>query len=216
MAYCTVNGFTVVEGRLTLPRIGAWVAEMRLERDWPLTGKATIKLGGLAFVGTVQRGGAWAGSSMLRIVGGMGGMSQDVPAKAYRNATARLPVTDLLAAAGETLEPTSDEAVLGRSLPFWVMRAEPAAKALMRLLDDVPNAVWRVRPSGGVWVGVDSFPSVKLEDVQVLEQDAVNRRVVMAAQPRLLPGVTWGGSRVSYVQHQLDETQLRSHVGFEL
>lgn len=214
MAYCTVNGLAATEGRLTLPRVGAWLAELRLEKDATPTGAATVVFGGLNFIGTVQRGGAWAGSGMVRIIGGAGAMHKTVIAKAYRGSTARLQISDALAAVGESVDATSDEAVMGFPTKAWVMFAEPAARAIGRVLDEIKGAVWRIRPSGKVWVGVDSFPSVTLS-AQVLEQDTVNRRMTTEALPGLLPGVTWGGGKVSYVQHQLG-SQLRSHIGFEL
>jgi hypothetical protein len=216
MPYCSVDGLAVTEARISLPRVGVWQALLRLEKDGTPSGRVTIDLDGLKFSGTVQRSGAWAGSAMLRVVGGAAAMATPVPAKAYRNTTARLPVTDILAAVGEDFDALSDSAMLSRTLPFWIMREESAAKALTRLLDDVPDAVWRVRPNGAVWVGTDSFPVVKLNGAQVVEQDSVNRRVTLSAQPTLLPGVTWGGERVSYVEHQLGSSQLRSLVGFEL
>lgn len=214
MAYATANGAAVIEGRISVPRTGAWTAELLVDSQTSISGSVTLSVGGLKFKGTTRRGGAFLGTSFVGLVGGAGGLSGTSTPKTYRAAPLSMPLADIAAGAGETLASTLDNAVTSFQLPFWVMAQSSWGAALERLLDNVAGAVWRILPNGSLWVGVETWPKVQLA-AQVLAQHPLSRRLEAEILPQLVPGVSWYGGQVGYVEHTIRADKLRTTVWFE-
>jgi hypothetical protein len=220
-AYCTANGYPVVSGTIARPRHGAWWADLRVDVADPaaLTGRVTIALGtgSQRFIGTARRVGAYQDAVHVRVVGGAGGLSKAFGPKAYRGVPLRQPLLDALAAAGETLAPSSDPAALGTTLAFWQAVAQPAAAALASLVASAAGGpTWRVLADGTVWVGLESWAASKVVDYDLTNQEPQLGRIELAADdPAIGPGQTFLGRRVSYVEHHVDPHQLRHLVWFE-
>jgi hypothetical protein len=220
-AYCTANGYAVVSGTISRPRQGAWRADLRVDVADPalLTGKVTIALGAGSqrFVGTARRVGAYFDSCYVRVVGGAGGLTRSFGPKSYRGVPMRIPLLDVLAAAGETLAPNSDSAALSTVLPFWQAVAQPANGAMASLIKAAAGAVtWRVLPDGTVWVGPETWPASKLVNYDEIHfEPHLGRAELAADDPSIAPGETFEGRRVSYVEHQVDARRLRHLVWSE-
>lgn len=204
----------MVEGRISLPRTGAWTAELVLDSSAAMSGPVALALAGVTFKGTVKRSGPFRGALFVGMVGGKGGMSGEAKAKSYRAATVALPLRDIATGSGEALAGAIHSDILTYPLPHWVQAAGTWGSALEQLLVKVGGKnVWRVLPDGALWVGADTWETAKLK-AEVIEQDVLRRRIFAGILPQLLPGVTWMGARVSYVEHRIAET-LRSTVWFE-
>ena len=67
----TVSSKAGLSGRLTIPRTGAWQADVRVEDPDGLTGAVVINVdeGNLILNGTVDRDGVWQDADFLRVVG---------------------------------------------------------------------------------------------------------------------------------------------------
>src|SRR4051812_47091673 len=122
MAYCVLGGAAVVEATITLPRVGAWTADLVVEGTTSPSGKVVLAFGldnSISLVGTVVRAGLSRGAVVARVVGGAGGLDAVLAAKAYGGCSLQLPLSEVLAAAGEALSPKTDSAVLSVGLGSW-------------------------------------------------------------------------------------------------
>lgn len=220
-AYCTANGYPVISGTIARPRLGAWWADLRVEVADPaaVTGPVTIALGtgSQAFVGTARRVGVYRDATHVRVVGGRGGLARTFGPKAYRGVPLRLPLLDVLAAAGEALAPTSDTTALSTTLVDWQGMAQPAGAALASLVQAANGSpAWRVLPDGTVWVGPEAWTASRLVAYDLtLDEPHLGRLELAADDPAIAPGQTFLGRRVSYVEHLVAPDQLRHLVWFE-
>lgn len=218
----TVGSKTGLSGRLTLPRTGAWQADVRIEDPDGVTGAVVINVdeGKLILNGTVDRGGVWQDADFLRVVGGAGGLSLTATARHYNAASVGVVLGDLLRDAGEKLSPTSDAAVLSLSLSSWTTSALPTGQMIALLLKAAGHAAnWRVRLDGTIWVGAETWPDSGLKedtDYQVLSEDPTRITALLGVEvPLVMPGTSLGGRKVSYVEHRLDSPETRTDVWFE-
>ncbi len=223
MAFATLNGTPVFTGTICIPRVGAWTADLSVDRDQAVTGACTLAIdGGLTLVGQADRTGVWLGTARLRVVGGANGLRKAARPQHYRQTTLRAVLLDLLATAGERLAASADAATLALSLPHWTTIGQPVGRMVAALLEDsrLPAATaWRVLPDGTLWVGQETWPDsglMNLTDYQDLAEAPEEGTVELGVEaPRLLPGTTLGGRRVSYVEHRMTGDGARTCLWLE-
>lgn len=205
----TLDGALLVGVRLRMPRIGAWTADVAVDSRTAPTGAVTLALQGATLRGTVHRSGLWKGGAYAQLVGGAGGLATQLSARAYRDVPLRLPVSDVLREAGETLAPSSTG--LDEQRPAWVRMAAQASTSLGLLLAPA-GLSWRTLVDGTVWVGQETWPESTLEH-EVLEEDHAHGRAVLWSQAfGPLPGETWRGRRLLCVQHEVEASRSRTTV----
>lgn len=214
MSYCTANGLPVSEARITVPRIGVWVATLELEEDGELLDRTELVLGGVRFVGTVRRSGLRDGGRRIQLVGGAGGLRTQVAAQGYRNVPVSLVLSDILKQAGEKLSTTCNRTLLATVLPHWGVVRSPAGQALGHVLQHV-GASWRVLLDGTLWLGVESWPFASVEHEVEDEDPLADGVTIVADSPTLAPGQTFLGRGVGYVEHTLTADSVRTKVFFE-
>lgn len=205
----TVNGHAILSGVVSIPRTGCWHASLRVDSDREITGRVTIDLDGVSYVGTAIRGGVWRGSAEVKVVAGAAGLARQAQARYYRGAPVRLPLEALLADAGDVLAPSSDAAILGTVLPRWATTAAPVSHGLLALVE-AAGASWRSLPDGSVWVGRETWPPVEIDHEVTDEDPAAGWVEIWSERFRLRPGVTFAGKRVSYVEYHVEPTRLRT------
>jgi hypothetical protein len=146
--YLDLSGQRVVTIDLLIPYQGAAIADIDLALPPPngFAGQYTLSIGNLAVMMTPLRGGAFAGESKVRLVGGFAGWQKSVPAQGYQNPAglqASMILQDTAAACGEQVSVLADQ-TLGQ---FWNVEGSPAQAAkVLRLL----APLWWVDPSSGV------------------------------------------------------------------
>ena len=218
MSIATANGVAIIGGVITLPRVGAWSAELDLsgEEESKVSDDVAIDVNGLAFNGTALDAGAFSGRTKVRMVGGKGGLGNAIAPGFYHAIPARMPIVDVLAAGGETLSSTSSSAKTDTILPFWTRLEGVVSEALEQLLDEL-GATWRVLTDGSIWVGTETWPADKtLKNVRILADAAHQQKVEFASDaPSLVPGTTFNGNRVSRVEIRLDADEIRTTAWFE-
>jgi hypothetical protein len=218
VADLTLNGRAVLRGTLSLHRTGAWRARLEVDGSELVSGAVTVVAeGGARFRGVVTAAGDAGERIDLEVWGGAGGLTRSVPPQFYRGAPLRLPLGDVLRAAGETLSPRSDRGALEVLLPRWALAATTGTAALDALVATVAGATWRVLADGTVWVGRETWPAVAVEHDLLSEAPARDQVVIGATHlpTALVPGVTFLGRRVSVVHHVLEPDSLRTTVLFE-
>lgn len=223
MGNSTVNGFNVVQGRITRPRAGNWVAELvadaQTPEDLPEGAAATLITdgGALTFTGTIYRSADYAEQVSLRVVGGSNGLSTVVKPRFYSGVTAQKPLTDALSDAGEKLSGSSIPGDLGTNLAFWTMVAQQASQQLTLLANAAgPKCVWRVLKDGTVFFGTDGFPATALSDYELIHYLPHEKLQEIASEdPVINPGESFNGFDVSVVEHVLGAEKSRLRLWFE-
>lgn len=206
------NGAPVVRATISMPRHGAWLAEVEVASPTASTSRCVIDVGGMLFNGTVRRGGVWQNTCRYSVVGGTNGLRSELPSKFYSNVPLSIPVRDLLTEIGQPISTTSDN--LQTFLPKWLRMAGQAATCLEALLAEA-SAFWRILDDGKLWYGLDSWPELTAAASILDEDHSVSMAEVSTETPVLRPGVTWQGRRVSYVVHRLAPSSSRTEVWFE-
>lgn len=220
MAYATINQRDVLSALLSVPRTGAWRLDAAVDAETAigLTGEVVLVLdeGASTWRGWAFRTGENFGKVELRVIGGAGGLARELAGQSYRQATARAIATDILGAAGEALDGSSQADVLDQLLPFWTRRAGRCARQLEQLLGAF-GATWRVLPSGKVWVGTETWPDAPAFDADVLSVDPREGRAELAGTQayKLLPWQTYAGRHLARVEHRMMPDALRTSVWFE-
>jgi hypothetical protein len=218
-ALLTVNGASVVRGAIERPRIGAWHGDLVVDaQDVTLfQGAITIAWGdSLTMKGSAFRVGVHHDTIFLRVIGGAGGLGTILPPKAYQNVTAQIPLLDIAAGAGETISSTVGSDVLGVFLPMWVRLQQGAGMALAALLRTTATPAWRVLSDGTLWAGIETWPEATLEQWDEIEVEPHQGRVLIGTDtPTVDPGSTFQGGRVSFIEHQIDEGEVRHVLWFD-
>lgn len=216
MSLVTVDGVPCSDATLTVPLVGCWTLEAKLSNDAPEGAPVRAEFGDLVLVGTLFRGGSFAGAGMLRAVGGKGGWRKDIDPKPYQSSfgikVAPL-VKDAARACGETVNVDAP----GTVGPFWTRPARPAVWTLSVLC---PR--W--------WMGFDgvTVPTSRPEgSMQVRELNVVPEgtslsagRIVCspASLAGVLPGLTFSAPSVPVPQvaltvvHRLADDRLRTEI----
>lgn len=208
----TINGATVIRGNVRIPLHGPWTSVLEVDAATAPTGPVTVNLGGVRdFKGTVLRSGTYLQRTLVEVVGGAGGLARTIRRNYYQpSLTLRVLLGDVLREAGEQLGSTADSAVTSRVLASWTRHQGLASSALNELLRGSPGALWRVLPDGTVHVGIPTFPVASLESFDLIDDDVLAKRIVIATDdPRLDAGTTFEGRRLDLVVHRFDAGQYR-------
>jgi hypothetical protein len=136
----------VQRARISIPVVGPWWASIELVSGPAPTGRQTLSLGGVDWVGTVERAGERLGDATVIMRAGGGGWGSTLPARAYQDpGLIRLStvLSDAASAAGEELASGYAEEELEE---HYARPAGPAAS----VLDGRP---WNVRADGQTAIG---------------------------------------------------------------
>jgi hypothetical protein len=201
----SVNDIICIEGEISEQRSGAWIARVELDsEDDTLTGQVTLKVGTASFSGTVVRGdvpegqGRWKG----HIVGGAGGLDDELGAKNYHRTTLRSVATDALNEAGESLDSAgSDTAALSKLQAHW---SRPKARARLALSEVAKKigGFWRVTRAGKVILRkAETWQTVKF-DFDYIDADPSDGTLEIAPldTPGARPGTTFASYKVAAVR----------------
>ena len=193
----TVNGLPLLECVITRPRERGWTAQLDSEGTAELAGKVTIVLDGRTFVATVSRSKVEHGRVRSFAVGGAGGLSKDLDARAYASASLAVPIADVMRETGETLAGASPALTL--TVATWQRVKGPASAALKQIAEKA-GRVWRVLADGTVWIGVESWSETTAKPVE-LDTDWSDGTATFADGIDLDPGTTYQGHRIEQVVH---------------
>lgn len=147
VAESSVNAHRIRLARLTVPRIGAWLADAWTDDEIPdaeLAKPVTLTVAGLSLVGSLVRGETWQGSTRVRLVGGKGGWRRRLPARWYvsdAGVRASQVAADVATECGETIsQGLASDPPLGA---WYARQAWSASRTLAQL-----GCPWRVLDDG--------------------------------------------------------------------
>ena len=112
--YSQANGERVFTGSITIPRVGAWVADISLALSATISGPVTLTIGTLTLTGAIVRAGTYGGSRAYRLVGGAGGWRKNIAARSYvrtDGVSSALVIGDAAIEVGETAVVATPEIV---------------------------------------------------------------------------------------------------------
>lgn len=226
MPYLTANGFPVLSATIQEPASNAWIAELEVDAEdaskFAVGATVTIQVVDtqIQWVGTVATGGAFVQRVTARVVGGAGGFSRVLPPAHYVGVPLAIPLAHILLGAGEILATSltaaqlaTQTAVLATLLSRWSRIEGTAGSQLMRLLEAVPDASYRVLRDGTIFVGIEPFSEQTIDRVDVIDEAPIERWQEIATDlPELRPAVTFQGRRTGDVVHRVEPTSVRTEV----
>lgn len=187
LPFATLGGERVVRGRVHVPGVGVWHADLEMEGEPSLSGRQTLALGDLRLSGTIAdpNSGTNAAVAAYQIVAGGGGWSRVLPARSYHNdagVRASTVVEDAAREAGETLGSTPTEMV-GAD---YVRSRGPASVTIADIAAGVP---WWVDFEGTTRIGERAETDAESDAYEVLEVDAAQRTVTLAVDDLTRVGI---------------------------
>lgn len=195
-------GVAITEITISLPRAGAWVADLALTSSDPPTGRVEIDLADtLTLAGTVSQAEEIGGVVRARVVAGGDGLRKKVKPKHYTSPTVGIVLRDLLADVGETLASGIAPALLNAQLEHWTTMTMPAGQAIRCLFPDQGEVSWRHLPDGTLWVGAETWADsgvTEYTDTSASPENATFEVTLLA--PELLPGRSLDGRKVDAVE----------------
>lgn len=212
MSVPTCNGLPLLHAIITEPLIGRWVADVQVDADAELGDPITLSFDGgtVQYTGAIHRGGLYSGRWHGRIVGGTGGLSTTLTAKAYRAVPLSVVLGDLITATGETLS-SSSETLLDAIVAKWQRIEGPATHTVAAMADEL-GYDWRILRDGTLWLGAEAWTTLEADAVVVGNSPALDCTTYAPdAAPLIYPGVTYDGRRIDHVTTTLDQS-LRQEV----
>jgi hypothetical protein len=215
--FASVNGVRVIEGRITIPFVGLWHADVRLDTTTTLPSdpKAiTLTLGNLVLVGTKFRAADYQGSLRSRLVGGAAGWAKPLKKAFYKHdagVLVSLVLGDAARELGETVSVQTDRSLGAR----WARIAMPRGARLIR---QVAGDGWFITPAGVTTIGTRANGPI-VSPYDVLTADGALGHFVIAsdAPGDFAPGRTFatptlGIRTVSCVDHHITKESIRTEV----
>lgn len=225
MSQITCGGLPVASGELVFPLRGAWSARLEVvartaaevigvDPDASILsaeGSVVVRLGSTELRGYATAEADKAERVTVRLVGGAGGLDEQIAGKHFRSQSRRVVLTDALDAGGERLSATSAD--LDATLSQWTRMAGTVGEAL-RALTEPAGLTWRVLADGTVWVGTETWPAVTAEHVLTREEPAKSRLILAVEGAGILPGSTFLGRRVTGVTYSIAARAIRATVSY--
>lgn len=218
MSELYVNDKPVITGRITLHRRGPWRAQLVIDSNETLESPVTIGRdeGDILFIGAVVSAEVRSDRVEAELVGGGGRLQYALPSKAYNNVTVAIVLQDLATEAGEQLSAGISTDLLSTQLAYYI-RTEARASQQLDALADLLGVQWRVLTDGTLWLGNDAWNTVTIEH-DLLADSAARSSAEIATDELsidLVPGVTFNGKHVSFVEHCIDPDRMRTKLLYE-
>ncbi len=210
MSTATLEGFRVLTARAHLPAWGLPFYDAEIDGDLELAegARVTLTIADAVFACAVVRGGPRFGRSRYILVGGAGGWSRTLGARAYGVSDLGIPrnhvIEDAAGECGETVEGAPGD-VCG---PAFV-RGEGAASAVLHAL--APGA-WRVDADGVTRFGAPPETAFVPTTRPRLDLGARSAELAEDSIAALVPGVVIEGLTASDVVHTLVGARLRTTI----
>jgi hypothetical protein len=212
----SIRGIDGIGGDLEMPLRGPWTFDGDVDsQDFGL-GHASIAYASkrtVTFSGTVIERSTVAARTRVRIVGGAGGLRNEIPARGYRADTPASNVAkDVAVACAEAIADGVLDVLRDKALTKGFHRMLGSGTQALNNLCDTLGAGWnwRVLGNGTIWIGQETWPSMAAP-FQEQEPDENGVSVYADVAPNIIPGVNLEGRRVSSVRHSFSGS-LRSHA----
>jgi hypothetical protein len=181
--FASCAGLPVVAGKLLIPLVGAWTADLTLAGATSVSGTVSVVVGNLTLQGTVFRSETYGGQVKARLVGGYGGWRTSVPAQGYGSSAGinlSLVLGDVASACGEVVS-VGQDAPIGNAFVRVNWATSVASDVLWQLVAQGLIPAWYVAPSGTTMVA--AWPTTNVQTpFTITDQDADSGIVVVATE----------------------------------
>lgn len=166
--FASVNGIRVVEGSLTLPIYGAWVADFKLATPDPMPAAATVTLGNLSLIGTALRTAPFVGAREWRGVAGAHGWQGTLQPRAYGNSQVMLSTVlqDAALELGESVNVQADVSLGGGYTRPLGQAGPPTGAELLYQL----GVNWWIDNAGVTQIGTRTTQAIAPGTFQVMSE----------------------------------------------
>lgn len=192
--FASCAGQQIVAGELTIPLIGAWVADFTLASQQQVSGPVEVVIGNLTLQGTVYRSEFYGGQVRARVVGGAGGWRTQIPAQGYGNGNGlqlSTVLNDLASAVGERMNVVADTNI-GNAFARVAFGTSVASDVLWQMLQLGFITGWYVDPAGVTQAG--PWPSTSVSSAFTVTDQKPDAGIIeIATEDYLswLPGLTF-------------------------
>lgn len=206
MTALTLDSNPVLSASISMPRIGTWFADVTVSGEVALSGQVALTDGSSGLLGAViNQDGAFAGRTFTRLVGGAGGLRNVLSPRHYRSASVGKILGDICSEAGEKKSLLIDPRLSLQRVPYWSRPAGTGGAALANLCDSL-GAVWRVLPTGEVWIGEPGLSLAAPSEYQVLDRDPLDGSYDIAIDgPSLWVGMSQAAGTIRRIEYSFDE-----------
>ena len=210
------EGVAVIQAGILLPLTGPWTAEIRAASQELLTGKVQLQLGPThILVGTIMSASVVEGQLRVRLAAG--GRSLTKPSSPSTTPPPRWgwcsriwPRTWARPISARAIRP-----MLAHQLEHWTTGRMPAGQAVRCLLAKPAEVSWRHLPDGTLWAGRESWPATPVRDAVEVRHFPEDRASELALEDlALMPGTTWQGRRVDYIDMRVTGSGTRATVWY--
>lgn len=210
MATITLEDQPVLSGVISMPRLGAWTAELITASQTPLTGSVSLSDGTVTFRGTVSSGGVFGARNHVRVIGGAGGLGGVIQSRHHRSASVNKILGDICADSGEKKSGLILPTISRQIFPYWSRPVGTGGGAVSDLADAL-GVVWRILPTGEVWIGDPSVPYAAPAEFAVLSRAPHESSFTIAIDDlSLWVGMSQEGGQIQRIEYTLDERRSRA------
>jgi hypothetical protein len=211
--YASLDGVQVIDGRIVVPRIGAWYAELTLASEHAIGGISTLTVADIAWKCAPWRIASYQGRTRVRVVGGAAGWQKQIPARSYQsNPKLSTILTDAAGACGEIGVAVASDFIVG---PFAIRDVGPAQRMLARYAPE-----WHIMPDGRTYVGPWQDITKVTDRIDLTGYDGAEGRAEIATEAlaSILPGRTVASPLIGFdlvvgaVTHALQGTSVRTQI----
>jgi hypothetical protein len=200
-----VNDIPVLQGNLSFPVSGAWVARFEVIESQPEVGPCVLSDGEQEISGYIVDSGLNGARVNLSIIGGAGGLGTNSPAQHYKSAKVSKVVEDICGDTGESLSAASDQSLLRRTLGFWSAPSGTGGQSLTLITRQLGSR-WGVDVNGEILIGYDEGDEAS-EEYNILDSDFSHNKYLIAPEGiGLRPGMLQQERQVKAVQYMVTET----------
>ena len=158
--------FDLVSGYLELPIQGIWTLwNVNIDNgDLPFSNgdPITVEFLGKNLVGTFVDAVNYDGKVTGTIIGGKGTLANIIESTSYIGVSVRSIVSFIAAKTGHSIDPSSDAKLLSTSVQRFEKVTSSASAMLSKVLSPY-NAIWRVTPSGTIYIGYEQYPDMTIK-----------------------------------------------------
>lgn len=224
MSELLLNEKSIISGRIIINKRGAWSASLIVDSNEPVENPVVIdRIVGeetqFLCIGYAVNSAVRSGRLELAIIGGSGKIGNILDAKSYNNVSVRIILSEICQEFDQEVSASISLDILEIQLPFYVRTRSSVSQQLDTLASTL-GVEWRVFLDGTLWIGNDAFNTLELDEItyQVLG-DSVAKNSMEIATDQLnidfVPGVTFLDRRISFVEHRLDASSVRTLLMFE-
>jgi hypothetical protein len=157
-----------------------------------------------SFVGTIQWSQGYGSRTSADIIGGHGGLREPTTPQQYREASAKVILSDLARQGGESLSSTIDSSVLATQFSTYAVLSNSVGHGI-QILSQALASDWTILPDGTLWLGTHAW-SASTAKYELINHDTERSFFELApgdGSYSIRPGQTIEGKHITAVTFRI-------------